>query len=107
MEEEFCERLYPKLMQAQVSIIVTSATAKFLVVKKEDKSLLNEYLRVCMDRAILETYFEDLDRPERNHGDVQTREARARGWKTDKERQINQIMKEAKMQKKANKLLDD
>lgn len=51
-------------MQAQTSIIVTSSTAKFLVVKKEDKGLLNEYLRICIDKAILKTNFEDLDRPE-------------------------------------------
>lgn len=107
MEEQFGDRLYPHLMKAQVSIIVTSATAKFLVVKKEDKSLLNEYLRVCMDRAILETNFEDLDRPERNHSDVQAREAIARGWTSTKERQMNQFLKESKMEKKANKLLDD
>lgn len=59
VEKQFVDRLYPHLMKAQVSIIVTSATAKFLVIKKEDKSLLNEYLRVCMDRAILETHFVD------------------------------------------------
>lgn len=51
-------------------MIVTSSTAKFLVIKKEDKGLLNEYLRVCIDRAILETNFVDLDRPENNHQDV-------------------------------------
>lgn len=85
VEEQFVDEVYPHLMKAQVSIIVTSASAKFLVIKKEDKCLLNEYLRVCMDRAILETNFEDLDRPERNHADVQVREARARGWTTLKE----------------------
>jgi len=57
-------------MKAQASIVVTSATAKLLVIKKEDKGLLNEYLRVCLDRVILETNFADLDRPERNHVDV-------------------------------------
>ena len=57
-------------MQAQTSIIVTSSTAKFLVVKKEDKGLLNEYLRICIDKAILKTNFEDLDRPELSQGKV-------------------------------------
>ena len=50
---------------------MTSSTAKFLVIKKEDKGLLNEYLRVCIDRAILETNFEDMDRPQKNQADVQ------------------------------------
>jgi hypothetical protein len=42
---------------------VTSATAKFLVVKKEDKNFLNEYLKGCIDRAVLEEDFFDYDRP--------------------------------------------
>ena len=70
VEEEFSSRLYEQLMQAQASVIVTSSSAKFLVIKKEDKSLLNEYLRVCIDRAILETNFTDLDRPEKNQNHV-------------------------------------
>ena len=49
---------------------MTSSTAKFLVIKKEDKGLLNEYLRVCIDRAILETNFVDKDRPQDNQNDV-------------------------------------
>ena len=94
-------------MKAQVSIAVTSATAKFLVIKKEDKGLLNEYLRVCIDRAILDTNFADLDRPENSHNDVQQTMHLSRGWTTFKEHFIGDILKETKMQKKANKLLDD
>lgn len=70
VEEEFSGRFYHQLMQAQASIIVTSSSAKFLVIKKEDKSLLNEYLRVCIDRAILDTNFVDKDRPQDNQNDV-------------------------------------
>ena len=66
VEEAFAGRLYGQLMLAQASIIVTSSTAKFLVIKKEDKGLLNEFLRLCIDRAILETNFADVDRPENN-----------------------------------------
>ena len=50
-------------MTSQASIIVSSATAKFLVVKKEDKNFLNEYLKGCIDRAVLEEEFYDYDRP--------------------------------------------
>ena len=49
-------------MCSQSTILVTSSTAKLIVLKKEDKGLLNEYLRVCIDRAILETNFADVDR---------------------------------------------
>ena len=94
-------------MQAQASIIVTSSTAKFLVIKKEDKGLLNEYLRVCIDRAILETNFVDKDRPQDNQNDVQKSVQQRRGWTNFKESFMAQIMKESKMSKKANKLLDD
>jgi len=94
-------------MPAQVSILATSATAKFLVIKKEDKSLLNEYLRVCLDRAILNLNFEDLDRPEQNHVHVHTAVQKQRGWTTYKEKFMQQIMQEAKMIKKSNKLQDD
>ena len=107
VEEQFSNRLYKQLMQAQASVIVTSSTAKFLVIQKEDKGLLNEYLRVCIDRAILETNFEDMDRPQKNQADVQNSVQTQRGWTIYKERFMNQIMKEAKMSKKANKLLDD
>lgn len=107
VEEEFSGRLYQQLMQAQHSIIVTSSTAKFLVIKKDDKNLLNEYLRLCIDKAILETNFMDLDRPENNQNDVMAVVQKSRGWTTFKENFMSQIMKESKMSKKANKLLDD
>ena len=76
-------------MQAQASVIVTSSTAKFLVIQKEDKGLLNEYLRVCIDRAILETNFEDMDRPQKNQADVQNSVQTQRGWTIYKERFMN------------------
>ena len=69
--------------------------------------MLNEYLRLCIDRAILETKFIDLDRPEDNQNDVMAVVKKSRGWTTFKENFMSQIMKESKMSKKANKLLDD
>ncbi len=77
--------------------MVTSATAKLILIKKEDKGLFNEYLRVCLDRAILETNFSDLDRPESNHKDVQTAVQKSRGWTTFKDKFMQQIMQESKM----------
>lgn len=62
---------------------------------------------MCIDRAILETNFADLDRPENSHHDVQHAVHMSRGWTTFKEQFMNDIMKETKMSKKANKLLDD
>ena len=65
------DELYLKLITAQASIIVTSATAKFLVVKKEDKNFLNEYLKGCIDRAVLEEDFFDYDRPLKNNEEIE------------------------------------
>ena len=61
------DNLHNKLIRSQASIIVSSATAKFLVVKKEDKNFLNEYLKSCIDKAVLEENFFDYDRPLPSH----------------------------------------
>ena len=41
----FIEYMHESLMRSQTSIIVTSATAKLIIIKKEDKTFLNEALK--------------------------------------------------------------
>lgn len=50
-------------MQSQTTIFVNSASAKLLVVKKEDKSFLEEGLKQSIDKAVLDMNFKDFDRP--------------------------------------------
>lgn len=63
IEDMLVDKMHYALVRSQASIVVTSATAKFLVVKKEDKNFLNEYLKGCIDKAVLEEDFYDYDRP--------------------------------------------
>ena len=44
-------------MRSQTSIIVTSATAKLIIIKKEDKTFLNEALKQSIDRVIIDENF--------------------------------------------------
>jgi hypothetical protein len=53
-------------MRSQTSIIVTSATAKLIIIKKEDKTFLNEALKQSIDRVIIDENFQDHDRPLKN-----------------------------------------
>jgi len=43
--------------------MVTSATAKLIIIRKEDKTFLNEALKQEIDKAIIEENFMDHDRP--------------------------------------------
>lgn len=43
--------------------MVTSATAKLIIIRKEDKTFLNEALKQAIDKAIIEENFMDHDRP--------------------------------------------
>jgi len=74
------DKLYEVLVSAQASVVVTSATAKFLVVRKDDKNFLDAYLKSCIDRAVLDEDFFDYDRPLPTFEDVQTELARKRGY---------------------------
>lgn len=80
IEEMLVDKLHHTLTRSQASIVVASANAKFLVVKKEDKSFLNEYLKGCIDKAVLEEDFYDYDRPLPTFEDVQKEVARKRGY---------------------------
>ena len=46
-----------------MTIYVTSATAKLIVIRKEDKSFLNETLKQSIDKVVLDQNFRDCDRP--------------------------------------------
>jgi predicted oxidoreductase (fatty acid repression mutant protein) len=43
-----------------------SATAKVIVIRREDKTFLNEALKQSIDKVILEQDFKDVDRPLNN-----------------------------------------
>ena len=59
------------LMKSQTSITVVSAVAKLIVIRREDKTFLNEMLKQSIDRVILEQEFKDFDRPLNNNKDLQ------------------------------------
>lgn len=42
---------------------MTTATAKLISIRKEDKSFLNEALKQSVDKVILDQNFNDFDRP--------------------------------------------
>jgi len=44
-------------MRSQTSIVVNSATAKLIIIKKEDKTFLNEALKQSIDRVIIDENF--------------------------------------------------
>lgn len=58
--------MYDQLQESQASVYVTSATAKVLVIKREDKSFLNVALKESIDRLVMEMEFKDFDRPVKN-----------------------------------------
>jgi hypothetical protein len=53
----FIEHMHERLMRSQTSIMVTSATAKLIIIKKEDKTFLNEALKQSIDRVIIDENF--------------------------------------------------
>jgi hypothetical protein len=50
----FVEHMLDSLVRSQTTIFVTSATAKLIVIKKEDKTFLNEALKQSIDKVILD-----------------------------------------------------
>lgn len=51
------DALYEKLMKSQTSIVVTTETAKVLVLKKTDKNFLDESIKVSIDNKLLTNNF--------------------------------------------------
>ena len=80
IEDLLVDRLQTALMRSQASVVVSSATAKFLVVRKEDKNFLDAYLKQCISLAVLNTDFYDYDRPLQTFEAVQKEVARKRGY---------------------------
>lgn len=91
-------------MRAQASVVVTSATAKFLVVRKDDKNFLDAYLKGCIDRAVLEEDFFDYDRPLPSFEDVQTELARKRGYRNWKHYYEDMIRNENRVARLSGKM---
>ncbi len=55
--------MHDNLMRSQTSIVVVSSSAKLIVIRREDKTFLNESLKESIDKVILEQDFKDFDRP--------------------------------------------
>ena len=102
----FIDHMHDNLMRSQTSVMVTSATAKLIVIKKEDKTFLNEALKQSVDKVIIEENFQDHDRPLRNFKEVQDTLHRARSWITQKKRLEETFLKEAKFNRRLNQPTD-
>jgi len=63
-------KLHDSLSRSQTSIVVTTHTAKFIIVRKENKSFLNEALKQAIDKVILDSNFKDHDRPMANFEEI-------------------------------------
>lgn len=57
-----------------------SSTAKVIVIRREDKTFLNEALKEEIDRVILRSEFRDFDRPLSNFKQVQRAVEKNRSW---------------------------
>ena len=101
------DALYDLMTVSQASVVVDSTTAKLLVIRKDDKNWLNEELKFAIDSAILAEDFVDFDRPEKTHAEVDKAVGRIRGWDQWKENLIDQFMKEANMERRTNKLVEN
>lgn len=55
--------MHENLLKSQTSIMITSAIAKLIIIKKEDKTFLNEALKQSIDKVIIDENFKDHDRP--------------------------------------------
>ena len=53
-QRRFVEHMLDSLIRSQTTVFVTSATAKLIVIKKEDKTFLNEALKQSIDKVILD-----------------------------------------------------
>jgi hypothetical protein len=74
--------------------MVTSATAKVLVINREDKSFLSEPLKQSIDRAILEKDFIDFDRPLESFQKMEQVVQRTRVWTKYKASENESFLKE-------------
>jgi len=72
-----------------------SATAKLIVIRREDKTFLNAALKQSIDRVILEQDFKDFDRPLNNFKEVQHSVVQAKQWITKKKRIEGVMLREA------------
>jgi hypothetical protein len=65
------------------------------VIRREDKTFLNEALKQSIDRVILEQDFKDFDRPLNNFKEVQHSVVQAKQWITKKKRIEGVMLREA------------
>lgn len=72
--------MHDSLMRSLTTIYVTSASAKLIVIKKEDKTFLNEALKQSIDKAIVDQDFRDFDRPLNNQRDCLRAVEQTKGW---------------------------
>ncbi len=67
-------------MRSQTSIVVVSSSAKLIVIRREDKTFLNESLKESIDKVILEQDFQDFDRPLSNSKNLQHTVEQTKEW---------------------------
>ncbi len=96
-EKILIAKLHDNLLRSQTSIVVTTHTAKLIIVRKEDKSFLNEALKQAVDKVILDTNFKDHDRPMANFEEIQSHVAKERGWIEYKEQFQDDLLRKAKL----------
>lgn len=65
------------------------------MIRREDKTFLNEALKQSIDRVILEQDFKDFDRPLNNFKEVQHSVVQAKQWITKKKRIEGVMLREA------------
>jgi hypothetical protein len=79
-QTKFIEHMQDSLLRSQTTIYVTSANAKLIVIRKEDKSFLNEALKQSIDKVVLDQNFRDCDRPLANFQELERSVEGMRGW---------------------------
>jgi len=95
-----------ELLKSQLTIIACTSSVKVMVVRREDKSFLNETLKNIIDRKLIEKKFRDADRPFDRMGQVLDRANAEKEWTAYKNKLEVDLLREVAMSKKINKLLD-
>lgn len=103
VNKQLTDRMHHILMKSQTSITVVSAVAKLIVIRREDKTFLNEMLKQSIDRVILEQDFKDFDRPLNNNKDLQLKVEKRRHWTQRKMKLEEETLREAHMMRNSIK----
>jgi len=106
LEARIQESMFDELRRSQLTIIASSASVKLMIIKREDKNFLSETLKTFIDKKIIDTAFEDLDRPFAKHADLEAAVESDTAWRKYKEEIEENMLKEMAIDRRMNKLLD-